>query len=726
MARVDTALEIFKKEYGITLDEKQSIACSDIEGKILLLAVPGSGKTTVMVARIGYMTGVKDIPGRSILAITYSVAGAREMQSRYKRIFGRSDVEFRTINGFCAVMLNRYEKITGRRVFTLIEKESDSSSILRQIMINEGSYPTENELRDVKTAITYCKNNMMTLDEIEKEIHIDGRDFPAIYKEYEAFKLKNRLMDYDDQLVYGYKVLKSHPEVNAVYADTFKYICVDEAQDTSKLQHAIIHELVKKCGNLFMVGDEDQSIYGFRAAYPKALLDFSETYPDAKILTIDNNYRSTPEIISRAGAFIKLNKERLGENKNMHTDNPSGTEPKRIKLSDINLLPSYIRRISDEKKEGSTAVLFRLNDSMIPIIDLLAEKEIPFRVRGGDGLFFTSTVVTDAINILSFAENPYDGELFRRLYYKLSLGLSKSELEKTIKNNSGDDMLPYADYLSGATWLHEKKRARAKKLHENLMKIVRSDAYEALMTVFFDIGYGRSGSVRSAESAKRNALLAIASRHRDRTDFHRRLKELEGEVRRGSVSENGIVLSTIHSSKGLEFDRVILCDCKVGVLPSLPNVRGLCPKDMAEREEDRRLFYVGVTRAKSELEIVTWDREFGAPVGDWEFPDAFFGTEKRKNGAKSASKTALNNTFGTKTRGKTALFGSVFPTEDDISLLKEQYPAGTEIIHKTFGEGEIISHEGSFAEIKFRRFPTPKKLELMTCVDNRLIKKLRG
>ena len=241
-----------------------------------------------------------------------------------ERLFGARDVEIRTIHGFCASLIRCYERVKGTTAFRLLDKEGDVSRILQGILTEEGGFPTENELRDVKTTLTYCRNMMMTDEEIEKQVRLEGRDFFAIYRKYRAFKNEHRLMDYDDQLAYGYKILCSCPEVNRLYTDRFRYFCVDEAQDTSKLQHMILRKAAENSGNLFMVGDEDQSIYGFRAAYPEGLLEFDTVYPDAKILSIGRNYRSTKTIVEAAERFIAKNTERRAEDKKMITDNEKG------------------------------------------------------------------------------------------------------------------------------------------------------------------------------------------------------------------------------------------------------------------------------------------------------------------------------------------------------------------------------------------------------------------
>jgi DNA helicase-2/ATP-dependent DNA helicase PcrA len=191
---------------------------------------------------------------------------------------------------------------------------------------------------------------MLTDEEIGAQIRIDGWDFLLLYRRYRAFKQENRLMDYDDQLCYGYQILCTCPEVNAVYADRFRYICVDEAQDTSKIQHMILRKVAERHGNLFMVGDEDQSIYGFRAAYPEGLLSFDTVYPDARVLSIGRNYRSSATIVEAAGRFIARNTERRASDKVMVTDNDKGLPILRTELSDIKHLPEHIHTIAVQNR----------------------------------------------------------------------------------------------------------------------------------------------------------------------------------------------------------------------------------------------------------------------------------------------------------------------------------------------------------------------------------------
>ena len=703
------SFEDYKERYRLTLSPEQETACRTVDGHVLLLAVPGSGKTTVMIARLGYMIRGLGIDPGSILAVTYSVAGAREMQRRYEALFGKADVEIRTIHGFCAALIRRYERIRGTTAFRLADGEGEVTQMLRSVMEEAGYYPSENELRDVKTAVTFCRNGLLTDGEISSRISIEGIDFPAVYRRYQAFKRERRVMDYDYQLVYGHQILRTCPEVRASYADRFRYFCVDEAQDTSRIQHEILRFASRESGNLFMVGDEDQSIYGFRAAFPEALLSFDTDYPDARILSIGCNYRSTGRIVAAAGAFIALNRDRRGGDKRMTTDNPAGEPIRHTVLPDRRLLGEHIRRTAEavrDGREGSVAVLCRLNDSLLPLIDLLSETGVPYRVRGGDSLFFSHFIVEDVAAILRFAADPFDPALFRQLYYKFSCGISRTDCETALRENSGPGRLSFPDYLAETSFFPESVRKRAGALSRRLAAVNRADTYEAIRLILSS-GYGRYLARRTRDPGKTAALLAIAERHRSRDAFFRRLQTLEETVRRGSEKKDGILLSTIHSAKGMEFDRVILCDCRDGILPTLAPAPGkaMTKEEEAALEEERRLFYVGVTRAKTGLELVTWDREFGETAEPFSFVSALLkagaGPEKPPEKPAKPSRRVR--------RARRA--------SPDPAAFRE----GAAVIHRVFGYGVIVGRRGDLIQVRFTRYTFPKKLELSVCLAENLL-----
>ena len=261
----------FKKRSSLRLNAQQEAAVQQTEGPVLLLAVPGSGKTTVLVARLGYLLYCKGVPPRDILTVTYTVAATGDMKRRFSQLFGGEHAEelsFRTINGLCATVINYYARQKQATPFALADNDAQLNGVVRDLLAHTGSdYPTELQVKDAHTHITYCKNMMLS----EAEIHghkVDGIDFPAVWFEYQDYLRRSRLMDFDDQMVFAYRILRQYPDILAQFQRRYRYFCVDEAQDTSKIQHAILRLLAQARRNLFMVGDEDQSIYGFRAAWP--------------------------------------------------------------------------------------------------------------------------------------------------------------------------------------------------------------------------------------------------------------------------------------------------------------------------------------------------------------------------------------------------------------------------------------------------------------------------
>ena len=302
----------FKTQYHLNLNPQQEEAVQALSGPVLLLAVPGSGKTTVLVSRIGYLIA-QGVPPENILTMTYTVSAARDMSRRFAAFFGQplaDRLEFRTINGVCNRIIRAYERTQGRQAFQLLEDTGRQAAIIGEICRRQsGEFASESTVKAVQTAITYVKNSMISGEDLE-QVEVEGVEFPPIYQEYCRLLRTHQLMDYDDQMIYAHRILKQFPQLLEQFRRRYPYLCVDEAQDTSKIQHAILRLLAGQNGNLFLVGDEDQSIYGFRAAYPQALTQFESIYPGAKVLYLEQNYRSTRPIVAAAQKFIEQNKNR--------------------------------------------------------------------------------------------------------------------------------------------------------------------------------------------------------------------------------------------------------------------------------------------------------------------------------------------------------------------------------------------------------------------------------
>ena len=598
--------EDFLSKYTRHLNEKQLRAVECVDGPILLLAVPGSGKTTVLVNRLGYMLYVAGIEPENILTLTYTVAATNDMARRFESIFGEDyagRLEFRTINGICARIIYQYGKMIGKEPFRLLSDENGTGRILTDILAKYLSeYPTESDVKGAVSLIAYCKNMLLTDEEIVEMGEQEGIPLFDIYKDYNDYLKANSLMDYDDQMVYAYRMLKRNPELLKFYQKIYKYICVDEAQDTSKIQQMIINLLAGENGNLFMVGDEDQSIYGFRAAYPEALLDFEKNHPGAKVLVMDQNYRSSAKIVSAADLVICHNKAR--HDKLMVAVRNAGSDINYIELKTRANQYGYLLKVA-ANCTVETAVLYRDNESALPLIDRLERQGLQYRIKSVDMGFFTHRVVTDVTNILRFAMDPKDTDLFMKIYFKCQTYLRKSQAEEMCRI-SGEKGIPVLDAAGYMSDLNRMVLGKLRGLATNLRSMRKESPSKALFRIENPCGYGEYMERNGLDSNKMYILNQLAYNETSITGFLTRLEYLQNKLKNSSPDYScAFILSTIHSSKGLEYDRVYLMDVYDGLFPNQLEGATESASDQEKKlfEEERRLFYVGMTRAKNDLNI---------------------------------------------------------------------------------------------------------------------------
>lgn len=597
-------LEQFKEQFNIKLNNQQLKAVQSVQNPTLLLAVPGSGKTTVLVTRLGYMIYCLGIEPESILTITYTVAATNYMRQRFETMFGEqlaARLEFRTINGICSKIINYYGNCIGRKAFDLITEEGFKSKILSLIYQKElNEYPSENDLQTVITLITCIKNMMLSNEEIESLGKKENLPLAEIYKAYCGELRRQSLMDYDDQMVYAYTMLKTTPQVLEYFQNMYQYICVDEAQDTSKIQHKIIEILAMKNKKLFMVGDEDQSIYGFRAAYPEALLSFESTYPEGKILLMEENFRSDGAIVTAADRFIQKNK--LRHKKNMKASRDMAKDIRLIEVKTRKSQYSYLTKVA-ENCNVDTVVLYRDNESIIPVVDMLERSGIDYKIKNADLTFFNHKIVTDIKNIIRFAENPKDTEIFMQIYFKIGTYLSKMGAIEAcrISEEKGipviDSALRYGRIPKGT-----EKSLKAMKTH--IESILEESAYKAVYRIVNFMGYSAYLERAKIKDGKISILQALAANEKTPEDFLNRLDELAMIIKNKKNNYDcKFTLSTIHSSKGLEYDTVYIMDVKDGVFPEkvVANRKKATDEEIKTYEEERRLYYVAVTRAKNQL-----------------------------------------------------------------------------------------------------------------------------
>lgn len=673
--------EEYKKKYQYdTLDSQQCAAVEATDGPVLLLAVPGSGKTTTLIARLGYLVYGKGVNAANILTCTYTVAATNEMRERFRTKFGdeyADQMEFRTINGICARIISLYEK-QGHTAFELVAEDSRRYAIMREVWMADGhAFPAESDLRMMSTAITYVKNQMLTDDEADSVSFNTSEgnvSIGPIYRSYKQAMRRNQWMDYDDQMVYALTILKKCPAILQQLQTRYQYFCVDEAQDTSKIQHEVIATLASQSRNIMMVGDEDQSIYGFRAACPQALMDFERNWPGAKVLLMEQNYRSTPQIVEAADIFIKQNKTR--RDKNMRAHQSAGGEiiiqPCASRLKQYAQLANMAEEANAEQKQ--TAILYRNNDTALPIIDELNRRGIEYRAKGVDGLFFTSKIVSDVKDFFQLAKNPDDKTAFLHLYYKMGLYMKRTTANLNVGGNGQNVFDAYAQIADEKLVpRHLKKTLQARKAQMKAVAAKNNPSY-AIRMFAGEMGYENYLYDNGIDSFRLDILRMLAEKEKTMDSFLARLDTLQQIVKEGGKSKTAYcTLSTIHSSKGLEYRRVVLADVVDGVLPADVSSKGKAERLNAE-EEERRLFYVGITRAKEELVVMA------------------------VNGEESAYVRELNRKVAGTVTEKTVAKRNALELK---SIDTSPYQPGEKIYHKTFGAGVITQRQNDVATIDF-------------------------
>ena len=718
----------FETTFSVKLNQQQKEAVQSTKGPVLLLAVPGSGKTTVLVTRLGYMIYCKNIPPERILTVTYTVAATKDMSERFAVRFGEDmakRLEFRTINGICARIIQYYGRRIGKTPFELVKDEKATTGMLIRICQDHGmGYPTESDLKNVRTLLTYIKNMMLNEEELQKLEEESDIRIAGIYREYCRQMREQKMMDYDDQMLYAYNMLRKDPGVLAYFQNRYPYICVDEAQDTSKIQHAIIALLAAGTGNLFMVGDEDQSIYGFRAAYPEALLSFEKKHPGAKVLLMEENFRSNAKIVEAADKFIQKNT--LRHEKHMRAAREAGADIREISLKSRKAQYVYLMKAAQECTTGmagmsgseehrgradasvtETAVLYRDNECAIPLIDLLERKNIPYRMRNADLSFFTHRTVLDVQNIIRFAMNPKDTELFMQIYYRLKLFFNKKDALRYAQISQEKDMEVLDAALKYGN-LEKYQEDNIRNLKRQMVRILNMPGDEAVNQILTYMGYQDYLKKMGMNANKLETVKLIGSRVESPEKLLERLEELRTIIQeKVSDKDCPFILSTMHASKGLEYDTVYLLDVMDGILPEkvLANPRTASKEELETYEEERRLFYVGVTRAKNQLNVFTTNKPS-------KFCSELLGKrnlrenqQKEYAGIKKWGDYSPAGTYGIKGNGMYHGYGAGHGSQKQpgksYQELADALGEGMIVKHKKFGEGVVVDMEGEHIRIQF-------------------------
>lgn len=611
--------DTLKDKYNINLNEQQQRAVSHVAGPALILAGPGSGKTTVITARAAYLILQAGVKPQSILTLTFNKAAQLEMERRFYKLYGGEIVEkvhFATLHSFCNKVVRDYENMKGQRLRRIEGNEEgiNKKYLLKDIYLSiNNSKINDDELESLINEIGFVKNKMIKDFD---GITFNTKNFTQVYKAYEEFKKSNLMMDFDDMLTYSYSILIKCPEILNYYRSKYKYIQVDEGQDLSKIQFEVLKLLTDKIDNFFIVADDDQSIYGFRGAEPQYIKDIEKQFKNCSIFRLENNYRSSKNIVELSSTFIKKNKSRF--DKNHTTLNEAKSDPIILDAEDehaqLNLILDKIKQSDDHKKEKDTAILYRNNLSSILIADILDRNGISFKIRQSKLFFFKHWLVQDMMSFMMFALDQHDIEAFSKIYYRMNRYISKAMLECAIGNASESvidgimkniDLKPFQldtmrelklEFIS----LAKKRPWAALEYIKNNFKYLESiKEYCEIIGLSFEYLNKLFGILQGISAG----CQTIAS-------FLVRLQELdhlfEGTASAKPIPKTShITLSTFHSSKGLEYDCVFMIDLNNSEIPGDKSLeKALENKDNSMLEEERRLFYVGMTRAKDQLYMI--------------------------------------------------------------------------------------------------------------------------
>ena len=698
------------------LNERQKEAVLATEGPVLVLAGAGSGKTTVLVNRIAYMISEKHIRPWNILAITFTNKAAREMKDRIERLLGDTakDMWIGTFHSVCVRILRSCIDLLGYNRDFVIYDTADTKTVmkecLRELDIDEKSFP----VRNVLSIISNAKNDLMDAATFENVYKSDYRMsiIAKIYYRYQTKLRKNNAVDFDDIILNTVKILSENPDVLSKYQDKFQYILVDEYQDTNNSQYLLINLLAQANRNLCVVGDDDQSIYKFRGANIGNILNFEDDYSDVQKITLDQNYRSTQNILDAANSVISNNKGRMG--KSLWTSNGDGNKvfvyTGTNEYDEARYIARQIKKHFDEQGSFSDcAILYRTNAQSRVIEEMLMRESVPYKVLSGLR-FYDRKEIKDIIAYLRVVYNPNDDVSLARIINEPKRKIGNATLEKA-RNIAREKETSLYDVISHADDYPEFKTAIKKLLSfseiiQSLIKLKDTVTIEDLTgRILNDTGYMPELVMEDTTESKTRIenlgeFISVITEFEKNEETGNTLGEflenisLVSDIDGYDENEDSAVLMTIHSAKGLEFPIVFLSGLEEGLFPGM---RSMESDD--DIEEERRLCYVAITRAKEQLYITkTISRTIHGKTMPTtasrffkEIPVEYLEdkTTLQPKVAKVMQDLGVRNAAAPKkevymTKG----FGSSVKSSGSTDYSK--FKAGDAVEHRTFGRGEIL------------------------------------
>lgn len=671
----------------LELNPNQQKAVNHIEGPMLVLAGAGSGKTKVLTNRIANLID-NGISPYNILAITFTNKAAKEMKDRVISLIGgtASSIQISTFHSLgLRILKENYSLLGYERNFTIIDSD-DVLIIIKKIMKDLNMSKEHYNPREIKNKISSAKNEMMDIEKFSK-IEFD-RKIVEVYKTYQKKLKQGNSVDFDDLLILPIKLFKSYPSVLEDYQDRYKYILIDEYQDTNEAQYTFTRLLSAKYRNIFVVGDNDQAIYAFRGANYKNILNFEKDYPEAKTILLEENYRSTKNILNAANSVIKNNRER--KDKKLWSSNETGDKIKYKKVSTEKEEASFVveeikNLLSQGITEDQIAVLYRTNAQSRTIEEELLKKNIKYRVVGSF-YFYNRKEIKDLLCYLRLINNHKDDVSLLRIINTPKRGIG----EKTISS-----LVDYAEENNIS--LYEAITTGKELAFKNLIEELTKDSEKLSLTELVDTILEKSGIKNELSSSKLledeirlenlNEFKGVTQTYEEEQglvsleDFLEEIS-LVSDITEHQDDTGRVSLMTVHSVKGLEYNYVFIVGMEEGIFP---HYNAINDGTNSAIEEERRLCYVAITRAKKKLYITSADSRM------------LFGNTTRNLPSRFINEIDKEYIEIDSTKPLTKVINNIRKKIDKTA----EYTVGEHIIHTDFGEGVIINVDKSILTVAF-------------------------
>ena len=683
------------------LNDRQKEAVLYNNGPLLIIAGAGAGKTKTLTMKIAYLLEEEKVKPYHILAITFTNKAAKEMKDRIYAQIG-SEAKKLTVSTFHSfglkLLRENYQRLGYEKNLVIMDSD-DSLTVVKKIVKDMGYDSKIYNPKAIRNKISGCKNEMISPAMYERYAVSDyEKMIQKVYEKYEDKLKRNNSVDFDDLLLLPIKLFKTNPDVLENYQDLYQYILIDEYQDTNEAQYTLTKLLSEKSRNITCVGDDSQSIYSFRGANYKNILNFEKDYKDAKVVLLEQNYRSTGTILKAANAVIKNNKQR--KDKNLWTSKGEGEKIKYYRAYDEKDEVSYVvERIKELISKGENyqdiAVLYRTNAQSRVVEEALLKENLPYRVVGSI-YFYSRKEIKDLIAYLRLIHNSKDNVSLLRVINTPKRGIGLKTIENLTEKADLEGISLYEAITSG-------KELEFKDLIEKLKTI----AEELTLTELIDKVLDASGMRQELESEK---TLEAEVRLENLEEFKSITKSFEEQEGLVSLEEflmeislisdveeyrddpNRVSLMTVHSVKGLEFNHVFVIGLEEGIFPHMNSLM-----ESSDVEEERRLMYVAITRAKEDLYLVNARRRtlFGNdqinPVSRFlaEIPQDLIETMKEENKPKEMEKIETGEMF----------------REEEVD-----YQVGDFVYHETFGTGRVVEVTNTLVSVAFKHPYGVKKL----------------